>query len=774
MDKYTRFLALATSVMLACSAVASDAPRMSVRDGLPTGKVEAKVVNPAKAASSFAAPKPATIASGAVVKALRAAKVKASVAAPASVGYVDAGDKVTLNWSAAAGAAEYKIWEAGVSDADAKLLGTTAATTFDVVRDTDSGKGSITLFGVQAVADGGAASTIAAAPVLTMGEIAPLPWTESFRNGSSDKFFWTERTSDNQWGLLTDASGLPSMDGDNGIFAFLALQKGDYINLHTGKIALTGKPSLVFTRYYVPTQNVGLTVVASFPDGTSKQVFSAVNNGTAAAYWKTEVVDLSAYKDYRYCTLSFNYVSNDNFANGGALVALDAIQVIDNKAVDVAASLELPSKVLKGQTIKGDFVIQNNSLSTTPALNVYVAVNGNPVINGTLTGTLGSLGKGLLAIEIPTSSMMAAETLEVTARVTAAGDSDPDNDEASQVVALGQTWRNPVASLQAFRTPENGISLQWSAPEPNSNAVEEGFEDYEPWATTFGEWTTVDNDLAFHGGVFPVSDYPGQFDQFAFKIMTPEEIGETNNSRSGRSYLGAPFGVLDDPDEGATYAASDAWLISPELSGEAQTASFYAASTPAYNAWWEKYDQTDETFYILYSKTGNAVSDFKDFCYAGSISSKIIVDSEYYTKIEFVVPEGARYFAIHHTTAAGVGCMLRIDDMAYIAGGSPDAYKVYADGEPLATVTSLSCLDSAPKAAEYAVTAIYRDGSESLPATFAAAQASVAANVADAFAAPFDIYNLQGVAVRRGVTSVADAALAPGVYVANGEKIVVK
>ncbi len=773
MNNNTRFAALAAASVVAVAAFGQEMVRL-VPAGRPAATtIVAAPAEPSRAASKMSVAKPAPSAARQTRALLAVAKVKAAVAAPSAVGYVDHGDKVVLSWNAVEGASGYKVYEAGTTSADIKSLGTTSSTTFDVVRSTDSGEDAITLFGVTAVS-GNDESQIAATPVLTTGTIARLPWKESFRNGSTDKFFWTERTSDNQWGMLTDASGLTSVDGDNGVLAFQALSAGDYLNLHTGKIALAGSPYLVFYRYYRPTQNVELTVVASFPDGSSRQVFKSENTGTAAAYWKAETVDLAAYKDYRYCTLSFNFVSKETFSNGGALVAIDAIQVIDNKNVDVAAGLLLPSKVIKGHAVSGELEIRNNSISETPALSVNVSVDGKPIVSGPLNGTLPALGTGLLSFEIPTSSLSQADRLEITAEITAEGDEVPANNRAAATVELEQTWRNPVASLRAFRTPDNGISLEWGAPAPNSRAVEDGFEGYEPWATEFGEWTTVDNDKAFHGGVFPVSDYPGQMEQFAFKVMTPEEIGETNNANAGRSYLGGVFGVLDDPDEGATYAASDAWLISPELSGEAHTGSFYAASTPAYNAWWEKYDQTDETFYIMYSTTGNAASDFKDYCYAGSISNKKVVDDEHYVKIEFSIPEGARYFAIHHTTPAGDGCMLRLDDFAYVAGGAPVSYNVYADGELLAASKEMSCLDAAAKASKYAVTAVYRDGSESLPVEVLADQASIETAGNDGATATFDIYNLQGVAVRRGAVSVDDAALAPGIYIAKGKKFVIK
>ena len=774
MNNYTRILALAGAALIWGSALAGNQIQLCDA-GIPSEGVEvSRIPSASRVAAGMKGVKPASVVNRSVGVASPAlARVKASAAAPANVGYVDGGDKVTLSWNAVTGATSYKVYEAGATSSDIKTLGTTSGTSFEIQRQTDTGDGAITLFGVTAVV-GGEESQIAASPVLTTGAIAPLPWKESFRNGQTDKFFWTERSSDEQWGLLTDASGLASSDGDNGIFAFMALETGDYINLHTGKIALTGNPFLVFNRYYRPTQNVELTVKASFPDGTTRQVFKSVNNGTAAAYWKSEVVDLSAYKDYRYGTLSFEYVSLDNFPSGGALVALDAIQVIDNKKVDVAAELLLPAKVMKGHTVSGELLLTNNSLTATPALSVNVSVNGTAIISGTLEGTLPALGRGLLPLEIPTSSLSTATELAVTAEVTVAGDEVADNNRDAVAVALEQTWRNPVGSLRAFRTPENGISLEWTAPALNSKAVEDGFEDYAPWATEFGEWTTVDNDKAFHGGVFPVSDYPGQQEQFAFKIMTPEEIGEENNARSGRSYLGAPFGVLDDPDEGATYAASDAWLISPELSGEAHTGSFYAASTPEWNSWWERFDQTDETFYIMYSTTGNAPADFKDYCYAGSISNKKVVDDEHYVKVEFAIPEGARYFAIHHTTPAGDGCMLRLDDFSYTAGGTPVAYNVYADGEMIGKADGMSHLDAEPQAAKYAVTAVYRDGSESLPVEFLASEASLDLSASDSAAAPFDIYNLQGVAVRRGVVSADEAGLAPGIYVAKGKKIVIR
>ena len=121
---------------------------------------------------------------------------------------------------------------------------------------------------------------------------------------------------------------------------------------------------------------------------------------------------------------------------------------------------------------------------------------------------------------------------------------------------------------------------------------------------------------------------------------------------------------------GAKETANDDWLISPELSGEAQTVSFYIKSvTMAY----------EERFRVLYSTDTKSTSDFVK-----------VATANYYTpnslwrRFSVKLPEGAKYFAIHCISEDAFGLM--VDDITYIPKNAKKksfdfmGYNVYRNG----------------------------------------------------------------------------------------------
>jgi hypothetical protein len=115
-------------------------------------------------------------------------------------------------------------------------------------------------------------------------------------------------------------------------------------------------------------------------------------------------------------------------------------------------------------------------------------------------------------------------------------------------------------------------------------------------------------------------------------------------------------------------------MISPELTGEAQTISFWARElTDQYGA---------ETFEVLASSTDNASTSFTQ---VASLSSTTTEWAEFTADL----PEGTKYFAIRHTSNDIFA--LFVDDITYKpaaapAGTQPDGFNIYLDGELIATV----------------------------------------------------------------------------------------
>ena len=135
----------------------------------------------------------------------------------------------------------------------------------------------------------------------------------------------------------------------------------------------------------------------------------------------------------------------------------------------------------------------------------------------------------------------------------------------------------------------------------------------------------------------------------------------------------------------AQSAENDNWLISPELSGNGQTVTFWAKS---FSTTWP------ETFEVYYSTTDNAPDSFttKVETIEGTFLDGTV--PEVWTQYTVTLPAGAKYFAIHHNSYDTVA--LFIDDVTYEAAPTQpadlaiDHYEVFCNGEKTGTTTDTS------------------------------------------------------------------------------------
>lgn len=156
--------------------------------------------------------------------------------------------------------------------------------------------------------------------------------------------------------------------------------------------------------------------------------------------------------------------------------------------------------------------------------------------------------------------------------------------------------------------------------------------------------------------------------------------------------------------------ATDNWLISPKLSGEAQLITFYVRTTvPNFGF---------ETFEVLTSTTDD---DAKSFTKVENIDGNAPYE---WTKISFAVPAGTNYFAIRGTSNQ---CLLMlVDDITYIPAGGETAelnvvgYNVYRDGMKLnaTPITKITYTDAVePNTTyKYQVSVVYEEGESMLSA----------------------------------------------------------
>ena len=107
--------------------------------------------------------------------------------------------------------------------------------------------------------------------------------------------------------------------------------------------------------------------------------------------------------------------------------------------------------------------------------------------------------------------------------------------------------------------------------------------------------------IAFHTAIYKTTNPDMITDAFPVVISNP---GLT--PKSGAQFAGAPYAnsVAGMP------IAADNWLITPELSGKAQTIKFYAFNVTVVDEWGNVLPY-NEAFDVLSSKTGTKTSDFK-------------------------------------------------------------------------------------------------------------------------------------------------------------------
>lgn len=193
----------------------------------------------------------------------------------------------------------------------------------------------------------------------------------------------------------------------------------------------------------------------------------------------------------------------------------------------------------------------------------------------------------------------------------------------------------------------------------------------------------------------------------SFWIWDQSQLGnETFAAHSGSKYL---FALFNADGTGNPPVQNNDWAISPELTGDAQTISFYARS-------YDTSGQYPENVAVYYSTGSKEASDFIKIEGAGSNA----VPSEW-TEFTADLPAGAKYFAI--VCESNDKFMLMVDDVTYTPAGVTAnleiaGYNIYRDGVKIndAPVADCEYIDSNVEVGTqytYVVTVVYTDKGES-------------------------------------------------------------
>ncbi|MDE6207454.1 MAG: choice-of-anchor J domain-containing protein, partial [Muribaculaceae bacterium] len=270
------------------------------------------------------------------------------------------------------------------------------------------------------------------------------------------------------------------------------------------------------------------------------------------------------------------------------------------------------------------------------------------------------------------------ETCEYYAEVVFAADEDTTNNTGNTALVRVVVSEYPTVADLAGEY-NDGIKLTWSDPDMSTLpqvSVTETFENYESFIIdNIGQWGVYDGDgerTVILATEYEVLDYPHIGEAMAWQVFDPEEAGVLLSAwyaRSGKKML-VSFQASRDNNR---KVVSNDWLISPELSGNEQTVSFYACAGMSGS-------YAPELFDFMISKDSNKPEDFE----ALDIDRQVPYNATDWTEFSFRVPAGTRYFAIVHKSYDKVAML--VDDITYVPAGSPSVqldlqgFNVYRDG----------------------------------------------------------------------------------------------
>lgn len=537
------------------------------------------------------------------------------------------------------------------------------------------------------------------------------PYNGIYETGEFGQYIWgLDTAGGGTWKILNDKSfsDVTSYDNDDCFFAMNGQYIDQYASLFTGLISLNGmeNPAVQFYTYNIIGDDPDLNEIKIGVKTENETEYTTIYSGTVkdicgdAEGWSPVTVSLENYAN-KVVQVQFTAVTQVY-----TYTMIDGIKVGDMLDYDLMAStITAPEKVKCGE----DFYVRAkvvNSGSKTVAKGWTLELYCNDKVVRTKNGKELAPGEFYEAGFKETMPAVADQPLTYYAKVVYNDDKNSENNQTATITVKPIVPNTPVATDLKAELVDNGVKLTWKEPALEGgqtySEITEDFEDADSFSATYGDWTFVDGDKSEVGG-FQNMDIPNisaGSTKGSFWVWDASMLGnETFAAHSGNKYLFALFRY----DDGTT----DDWAISPALSGDAQTISFWAKSYSS---------QYPERIEVYYSTGSLNTSDF--ILIAGSSVSA--VPSEW-TKYTCDLPAGAAYFAIR--SCATGSFMLMVDDVTFTPGDAfgnltIKGYNVYRNGELITKnpVEETSFVDTTGVNGEtytYVVTVVYEGVGES-------------------------------------------------------------
>lgn len=612
-----------------------------------------------------------------------------------------------------------------------------------------------------------------------------LPFADSFPNGFPSTDVWgIMSTTETSWFSTTKTSTITPSDNDNGMIFFSPMGEDESSTIYTGRFCLNGtvNPTLRFSYWYdaaTPTGNkVNVQVTRDYETFTT---FATLDFATVDAHqgWNEFSVPLTDFINEPMVALGFEGVSGTEGSK--VELFLDNIRVSDYLDHNLRFNLfSAPGCIRIGESGLFSASVENIGNKAAMDYTVDLLCNGEKVAG--LPGL--TVLPGEYEVYSFNVSPYATETSDAEYHAVISYSNDQNtNDNATDgadVTIIVPDY--PRATGLSAHNTDNGVALTWQAPEEavTKTVTNEDFESYDPFIIDgIGDWKMYDGDgsttLVVSFGGSPV-EYLNAGNPMAWQVWNADMAGLGYESTGSTAFC---------PNSGSQCLASfdaasgqsDDWLISPELSGDAQLVTFFVkTSVPNYGLQeyeflWSEGSTEPADFNVVEGSSREAFWDWQEMC--------------------VTLPDGARRFAIRNKSQYKLA--LLVDDIRYTRHDAAEeplsvsGYNIYRDGVKLNTepVTTTEYTDVTDNAHRYTVTVVYRQG-ESGPSDIAepdengigtveaADTAAVHAgyghiDVLNATGKPVTVTRADGVTVWRGTPSSAhvSVALPSGLYVAS-------
>lgn len=599
-----------------------------------------------------------------------------------------------------------------------------------------------------------------------------FPFSESWPYGKWENGPWSASYNDTKNHFKISSQ---SADDDEGSLMFTPAKGGDEASIFGPKMAM-GKATnarLSFQYYAYPGSKSKLQVYLDV-NGQKQKLAAEVDYSTLEGMpgWRTVNVDCSDEdfkKENGYGRVIIHAISD------GENIMVDDVNINDAIDYNVVTTISAPLHVQGGENADVIINVRNVGLENAEGFSVKLHTSDGKTMT-TESGTIapGDSKEYVLSYTVPFYS----ENFQVWGEAEWADDENQENNISEKRTVKVVTAPYPgVNDLKAAKA-NNGIELTWSAPAVDKLTITESFDTYAQFLTDdINPWTLFDAD-GERTNVFGGISFPGNGTPYAYTVFNCD--GTTHGmSEDLTAQFKVLFGgrtgdqaLLSFGNLGSAANGNNDWLISPELSGKAQTITFYVKAPQCDNA-----NYGAEDFYVAYSTTDKASNHFT------KIYSEKASDNVNWAKHTVDLPEGAKYFSIVHTSTVPVNptgfepAGFMVDDVTYESAPlQVVGYNVYRNTSLIANkTTDLSFVDAeGTEQDKYHVVALYNVGNAA-PSNSASADPDGISTVGNTNAAngKMEVYSTSGALVGNSTKS-----LPAGLYIVKQgnkvEKVVVK